>query len=255
VTESITADHVLDVKGLKCPMPVLKTKVRFKTMNPGEILEVITTDPGSRKDLPAWAGKTGNRLLGSREEGTEIYHFFLQRPAEEPVAAPEAQAEPAGQAAARSRSMMLICSKGTLDMAYPPLILASTAASMDVDVRLFFTFYGLDIINRHKYDRLQVPSLANPAMPVPVPNLVGALPGMTAMATSMMKGWMAKAQVPDLVELIETAHSMGVKFLGCQMTMDVMGVAREDLIDEVDDTVGAAAFVAEALDADISMFI
>jgi len=61
--------------------------------------------------------------------------------------------------------------------------------------------------------------------------------------------------VPDLVELIQTTHSMGVKFLGCQMTMDVMGVARNDLIDEVDDTVGAAAFVAEALDADISMFI
>ena len=255
MTESITADHVLDVKGLKCPMPVLKTKVRFKTMNPGEILEVITTDPGSRKDLPAWAGKTGNHLLGSRVEGTEIYHFFLQRPAEEPVAAPETKAGPAEKPPLSSRRMMLVCSKGTLDMAYPPLILASTAASMDVDVRLFFTFYGLDIINRHKYGKLQVPSLANPAMPVPVPNMVGALPGMTAMATSMMKGWMAKAQVPDLVELIQTSHSMGVKFLGCQMTMDVMGVEREDLIDEVDDTVGAAAFVAEALDADISMFI
>ena len=255
MAESITADHVLDVKGLKCPMPVLKTKVRFKTMSPGEILEVITTDPGSRKDLPAWAAKTGNHLLGSHAEGTEIYHFFLQRPADEAVAAPETKAGRAERPPVSSRSMMLVCSKGTLDMAYPPLILASTAASMDVDVRLFFTFYGLDIINRHKYDKLQVPSLANPAMPVPVPNMVGVLPGMTAMATSMMKGWMAKAQVPDLVELIRTSHSMGVKFLGCQMTMDVMGVKREDLIDEVDDTVGAAAFVAEALDADISMFI
>ncbi len=255
MTEPITADHVLDVKGLKCPMPVLKTKVRFKTMSPGEILEVITTDPGSRKDLPAWADKTGNHLLGSHEEGPDVFHFFLQRPAEKPVAAPEPRAEPAERAAARARRMMLVCSKGTLDMAYPPLILASTAASMDVDVRLFFTFYGLDIVNRHKYDRLQVPSLANPAMPVPVPNLVGALPGMTAVATSMMKSWMRKAQVPDLAELIRTSHSMGVKFLGCQMTMDVMGVKREDLIDEVDDTVGAAAFVAEALDADISMFI
>ena len=257
MADSITADHVLDVKGLKCPMPVLKTKLRFKTMSPGEILEVVTTDPGSRKDLPAWADKTGNQLLGSREEAPDIFHFFLQCPPAEPVAAaaPEPKAAPAEKPAARPRRMMLVCSKGTLDMAYPPLILASTAASMDVDVQLFFTFYGLDIINRHKYDKLQVPSLANPAMPVPVPNMVGALPGMTAVATSMMKGWMAKAQVPDLVELIQTSHDMGVKFLGCQMTMDVMGVRREDLIDEVDDTVGAAAFVAEALDADISMFI
>jgi peroxiredoxin family protein/TusA-related sulfurtransferase len=236
-------------------MPVLKTKVRFKTMKPGEILEVVTTDPGSRKDLPAWAAKTGNHLVGSREEEPDVYHFFLQRPEEKPVAAPEPQAEPAEGMAARPRRMMLVCSKGTLDMAYPPLILASTAASMDVNVQLFFTFYGLDIINRHKYHKLKVPSLANPAMPVPVPNMVGALPGMTAMATSMMKGWMKKAQVPDLADLIRTSHSMGVKFLGCQMTMDVMGVRREDLIEEVDDTVGAAAFVAEALDADISMFI
>jgi peroxiredoxin family protein len=71
----------------------------------------------------------------------------------------------------------------------------------------------------------------------------------------MMKSMMTKAQVPSIVDLIGTAHGMGVKFLDCQMTMDVMGVKREDLIDEVDDTVGAAAFVAEALDADISMFI
>lgn len=97
--------------------------------------------------------------------------------------------------------------------------------------------------------------LANPAMPMPVPNLIGALPGMTAMATMMMKGMMKREDVPSIPELIKTAKEMGVVFLGCQMSMDVMGVKREDFIDEVDDTVGAAAFVAEALDADISIFI
>lgn len=255
--ESIKSDQVLDVKGLKCPVPILKTKIAFNKMKPGEILEVITTDPGSRKDMPAWAEKTGNLLLDSREEGDEIYRFYLQKPTEEAVAAAAAAVE-AGerpQVGPKKRSMLLICSKGTLDMAYPPLIFAATAASMDVDVKLFFTFYGLDIINRHKVHNLKVAPLANPAMPMPVPNIIGALPGMTAMATMMMKGMMKKGQVPDIVEMIRTAKELGVKFLGCQMTMDVMGVKQEDLIDEVDETVGAAAFVADALDADVSMFI
>lgn len=251
--ESIKADQVLDVKGLKCPVPVLKTKIAFKNMKPGEILEVVSTDPGSKKDMPAWAEKTGNLLLGSKEDDGGSFRFYLQKPAEQVVAAEVPEEKP--QVGPSKRSMLLICSKGTLDMAYPPLILATTAASMDVDVKLFFTFYGLDIINRHKVHKLKVAPLANPAMPMPVPNMIGALPGMTAMATMMMKGMMKKGKVPDIIEMIRTAKEMGVKFLGCQMTMDVMGVKREELIDEVDDTVGAAAFVSEAIDANISMFI
>jgi peroxiredoxin family protein/TusA-related sulfurtransferase len=251
--ENIKADHVLDVKGLKCPVPVLKTKIAFKKMNPGEILEVISSDAGSKKDLPAWARKTGNLMLGSKDDDGGSYRFYLQKPAEEAAEAKMPEEKP--QVGLKKQSMLLICSKGTLDMAYPPLILATTAASMDVDVKLFFTFYGLDIINRHKVHKLKVAPLANPAMPMPVPNIIGALPGMTAMATMMMKGMMKKGQVPDIVEMIRTAKELGVTFLGCQMTMDVMGVKKEDLIDEVDDTVGAAAFVADALDADVSMFI
>ncbi len=93
----------------------------------------------------------------------------------------------------KPRRIALVASKGTLDQAYPPLILATTAASMGWEAGIFFTFYGLDVIHEKKHKKLAVPPLANPAMPVSIPNLVGALPGMTAMATSMMKGWMEKA--------------------------------------------------------------
>jgi peroxiredoxin family protein/TusA-related sulfurtransferase len=250
--EKIVPHKTLDVKGLKCPVPVLKTKIAFKDMKPGEILEVVATDPGSKKDLPAWAQKTGNILLATVEEEGQ-YRFFLQRPAEGEKAPPKVHEAPEAQP--RKRRMLLICSKGTLDMAYPPFILATTAASMDVDVKMFFTFYGLDIINRHKVRKLKVAPLANPAMPMPVPNIIGALPGMSAMATMMMKGMMKKGNVPDIMEFIKTAKEMGVVLLGCQMTMDVMGVKREDLIDEVSDTVGAAAFVSDAMDADVTLFI
>jgi peroxiredoxin family protein len=150
--------------------------------------------------------------------------------------------------------MAIIASKGTLDMAYPPLILASTAAAFDLEVGIFFTFYGLNILNKKKNKNLKVPPLANPAMPMPVPNIIGVLPGMTAMATSMMKGWMAREKVPTIPELLEACIEGGVKLIACQMTMDVMGVKREDLIEPIE-VGGAGAFLDFALDAKVSLFV
>ena len=149
----------------------------------------------------------------------------------------------------------IIATKGTLDMAYPPLILASTAASMGMEAGIFFSFYGLDIINRKKYTSLQVAPVGNPAMPMPVPNMVGMLPGMTAMASKMMKGMMAKEGVPTIPELISLCHDLEVKLWPCQMTMDVMKVDLDDIIDEAEKTCGAGAFLDYAMDAKISLFI
>jgi len=139
-------------------------------------------------------------------------------------------------------------------MAYPPLIIASTAVAMDMECAIFFTFYGLDVINKHKYQSLGVAPLANPAAPMPVPNILGVLPGMTMMATAMMNNWMGKANVPTIPRLLEMCKEGGVTMIGCQMTMDVMGVKKEDLIDGVE-IGGAATMLDYAADADISFFI
>ena len=154
----------------------------------------------------------------------------------------------------RKKRVALIASKGTLDMAYPPLILATTAAAMDMEVAIFFTFYGLNIIRKRRNERLQVAPLANPAMPMPVPNLVGAIPGMTAMATIMMKSMMRKANVATLGDLLEIAVESDVRLIGCQMTMDVFGITAGDLIDGVE-VGGAATFLNYAADADVSLFV
>jgi len=114
--------------------------------------------------------------------------------------------------------MALVASKGTLDMAYPPLILATTAGSMGWEVGVFFTFYGLDLLHRDRIGKLKVGPVGNPAMPPPiralpwmkVPNIVGALPGMTAMATSMMKSWIARAKLPTIPELMDIAKEFDV---------------------------------------------
>lgn len=147
--------------------------------------------------------------------------------------------EPPKQTATR---LAIIALHGTLDLAYPPFILATAAAAMDMEVAIFFTFYGLDILKKGKADKLQVAPIANPAMPVPIPNIIGMLPGMTPAATWMMNNWMRKANVAKLSELIEMAKEMGVRMIGCKMTMDVMGIKEDELIDGVE-LGGAATFL------------
>jgi peroxiredoxin family protein len=153
------------------------------------------------------------------------------------------------------RKVAIIASKGTLDMAYPPLILATAAAALDMEVELFFTFYGLNIIKKGEADKLQVAPIANPAMPVPMPNIIGMLPGMTPAATWMMKNlYFGKHHVATIGELLEQCKELGVKLIACQMTMDVLGFKREELLDEVE-VAGAATFLAFAREAHTTLFV
>lgn len=156
-----------------------------------------------------------------------------------------------------TKRLAIIALHGTLDAAYPPLILATAAAAMDMEAAIFFTFYGLEIIKKGKADKLQVAPLANPAMPQPVPgisvpNILGVLPGMTAVATGMMNSWMKKANVAKLSELLEMAVESGVRMIACQMSMDVMGIKKEDLIDGVE-VGGAATFLEFASENAIAL--
>jgi peroxiredoxin family protein len=154
----------------------------------------------------------------------------------------------------RRNRMAIVASKGSMDMAYMPLILASTAGAMEMEAAIFFTFYGLQIIHKENNKKLKVPPLANPAMPMPVPNIVGVLPGMTAMATMMMKSWMAKEKVPTIPELLEMCKDGGVRLIACQMSMDVMGLKKEQLIDGLE-FAGAGTFLGYAAEAAITLFV
>ena len=154
------------------------------------------------------------------------------------------------------KKMTIIASKGSLDMAYPPLILATTAAAMDFDVTIFFTFYGLELIKKGNADSLKISPLGNPAMPMPmpIPALVAAMPGMQAFAGSMMKSMFKKHGVATIGQLLDLAKESGVKLIGCQMTMDVMGVKQSDIIDGVQFG-GAATWLDVAADSQINLFI
>ena len=154
----------------------------------------------------------------------------------------------------RRRRLALVASKGTLDQAYPPLILATTAASLGWEAGIYFTFYGLDILHKERGGNLKVPSLANPAGPIQVPNVVGMIPGATAAATKLMNKWMQDSAMPSVPEFIDMAQGLGVRFFACATTMGVMSVAEADLIDGCD-IAGAAAFLDFAADADVQLFV
>jgi peroxiredoxin family protein len=154
----------------------------------------------------------------------------------------------------KRKRLAIVASKGTLDMIYPPLILASTAAALGWEVGVFCTFYGLDILNKKKLNTYKVASVGNPAMPVPVPTLLGVLPGMTHIATRMMKRWMKKANMPDPTMLLRNAIDNGVTFYACTTTLGVMGVKKENIIEGAT-FAGAAGFLDFASEAEVTLFI
>ena len=171
--------------------------------------------------------------------------------------------------AAKTPSMTIIATKGTLDWAYPPFILSSTAAALGWDVSVFFTFYGLELLKKD-LRKLKVSPLGNPAMPMKmpmgpawfrsirwnIPNAVQSLiPAYEAFATRMMRKTIRNKGVAEIAELRNLCLEAGVNLIGCQMTVDLFGYKREDFIPEVKDYVGAATFLPMAKDADVSLFI
>ena len=158
-----------------------------------------------------------------------------------------------------TKSMSMIVTKGSLDWAYPPFILATTAAAMGLDVTMFFTFYGLTLLKK-KLD-MSVTALGNPAMSMPMlgmhigmPNIVSVIPGVDAAATSMMKHLIKKKGVASIEELRTMAVEADVKMIACQMTMDLFEYKLDDMI-EGPILGGAATYIENATKCDINLFI
>lgn len=158
-----------------------------------------------------------------------------------------------------AKSMSIIVTKGSLDWAYPPFILGTTAAAMDVDVTMFFTFYGLPLLKKDL--NLKFTPLGNAAMEMPMmgghiamPNMMAMLPGVGGMAGGMMKNLMKKKGVASIEELREIALESEVNLIACQMTMDLFEYSTDDMIDGVE-LGGAATYMEKALKSDINLFI
>jgi peroxiredoxin family protein len=168
----------------------------------------------------------------------------------------------------KTPSLSIIATKGTMDWAYPPFILASTASALGWDVNVFFTFYGLELLKKDL--NLQVSPLGNPGMPMKmpfgpkwfqgvnwnIPNLVMAsVPGFEKLATTLMKKTVKNNGVASIQELRDVCIEAGVNLVACQMTVDLFGYTRDDFIPEVKDWIGAASFLPIAQQSDVSLFI
>jgi peroxiredoxin family protein len=153
-----------------------------------------------------------------------------------------------------TRKVAFICSKGDLDMAYPALVMGWAALGNGIDVTLFFTFWGMDLIRKSRQDHLQIAPLANTAMKLSmmgvkgmdnagIPNLIGGLPGMTAFATKLMKDKMTALGVPPIAEYMQMLVDGGAKLYACKMSVDMMGLTKEDFVEGVVDIVSASDFM------------
>lgn len=152
-----------------------------------------------------------------------------------------------------NRHIAFICSKGTLDMAYPALVMGWAALGNGIDVTIFFTFWGLDIINNERIDHLELAPVANTSMKMTmmglksgnlgIPNALGVFPGMTAFATKLMKDKMEKLEVPPVREYIQMLVDGGAKLYACKMSVDMMGLSMANFVDGVDSIVTAGDFM------------
>ena len=152
-----------------------------------------------------------------------------------------------------NRHIAFICSKGNLDMAYPALIMGWAALGNGIDVTLFFTFWGMDLITKARVDHLEIAPVANTSMKMSmigvdtgnlgIPNFMGVLPGMTAFATKLMKDKMTDLEVPPVREYLQMLVDAGAKLYACKMSVDMMGLKMEDFVEGVIDIVTASDFM------------
>ena len=158
-----------------------------------------------------------------------------------------------------AKSMSIIVTKGSLDWAYPPFILGTTAAAMDMKVTMFFTFYGLALLKKKL--NLKFSTLGNPAMEMPMmgghmamPNLLSVMPGVGGAAGKMMKNLMKQKGVASIEDLREASVDLEIRMIACQMTLDLFEYTTDDMIDGIE-LGGAATYMEVAAKSDINLFI
>jgi peroxiredoxin family protein len=155
--------------------------------------------------------------------------------------------------AEETRKMAFICSKGNLDMAYPALIMSWAALGNGVDVTLFFTFWGLDLITKKRIDKLEISPIGNTSMKMSmmglptgnlgIPNWMAIIPGMTAFTSWFMRRKIAEVEAPPVREFMQMLSDAGAKLYGCKMTVDMMGLSSDDLLEEAQEIVTASEFI------------
>lgn len=239
----------IDCSGMQCPGPLMKVFETMKGMKDGEVMEVSASDPGFSRDIGAWARRTGNTLLTNERRGSD--YIATVRKGSESVAKPEAVKAEAPE------GKTIIVFSGDLDKVLASFIIANGAAAMGRPVTMFFTFWGLNVLRRPEKQNIKksmVESMFGGMMPRGMGKLKLSKMNMGGMGTAMMKRVMKDKNIDTLEDLVKKAIQNGVKIVACTMSMDVMGIRKEELIDGVE-LGGVGAYLGDAEESNVNLFI
>jgi NADPH-dependent 2,4-dienoyl-CoA reductase/sulfur reductase-like enzyme/peroxiredoxin family protein/rhodanese-related sulfurtransferase/TusA-related sulfurtransferase len=246
---NIIVEAVLDCSGLQCPGPIIKLAQKMKEMPEGSLLKITATDPGFASDLPAWCRSTGNALL-SLEKKHSLFLGVVKKSV--PLTKKD---EGLGQL---PDDKAIILFSGALDKALAAFIIANGAAAMGRKVTIFATFWGLSVLKKDSsppnLKKTLIHKMFGFMLPRGAKKLALSQMNMAGIGSAMIKGIMKSSNVDSLSVMIDTAIKAGVNIVACQMSMDLMGVKHEELLDGVQ-IGGVASFLEAAESADTSLFI
>lgn len=246
----------LDACGLQCPGPILKVKEKIDKMSIGQKMEIEASDFGFGADLAAWCQNTGNTLLSNKIENGKVLATILK--GKSSISESEMKNLPSlGQEGVLKETKdgaTMVVFSGDLDKALASMIIASGAAAYGKKVTIFFTFWGLSILKKQKVKKSGLAKLFDIMLPSKANNLPLSRMNMGGMGASMIKYIMKQKNVDSLPDMIEQAHQLGVKFVACTMSMDLMGIEKEELFDFVEYG-GVATFIGDSEQANMQLFI
>ena len=245
VTAAQEAVETVDVRGVQCPGPILKLKSMVEQIEIGQVVKVISNDIGFSTDLPSWCESTGNLLVKLENKGSDIEAMVMK------------QKKAKGDTVLSQKGTTMVVFSGDMDKVLASFIIARSAVAAGDNVTMFFTFWGLNSLRKNKPPRVSKDILSRMfgmMMPSSAAKLKLSKLNMLGVGTALMKYVMRSKNVDSLEDLMAGAISDGVRLVACSMSMDVMGISREELIDGVD-IGGAAAYVASANKANHTLFI
>ncbi|HFI0505843.1 TPA: FAD-dependent oxidoreductase [Streptococcus suis] len=246
----------LDACGLQCPGPILKVKEKIDKMSIGQKMEIEASDFGFGADLAVWCQNTGNTLLSNKIENGKVLATIVK--GKSSVSESEMKNLPSlGQEGVLKETKdgaTMVVFSGDLDKALASMIIASGAAAYGKKVTIFFTFWGLSILKKQKVKKSGLAKLFDIMLPSKANNLPLSQMNMGGMGASMIKYIMKQKNVDSLPDMIEQAHQLGVKFVACTMSMDLMGIEKEELFDFVEYG-GVATFIGDSEQANMQLFI
>lgn len=246
----------VDCSGLQCPGPIMKVYETMKSVNDGDIIQVSATDPGFAKDVEAWSRRTGNTLLKVEKEGkSNIVYLQKGIAGNKPeIAAINKDASALPQA---NDGKTIIVFSGDMDKVLASFVIANGAAAMGRPVTMFFTFWGLNVLRKTEHQNIKKPfidAMFGKMMPQGVSKLKLSKMNMGGMGTAMMRKVMKDKNIDSLEDLIKKAMANGVKMIACTMSMDVMGITKEELIDGIE-YAGVGTYLGDAEESNVNLFI